>query len=118
MNDGFKSNETEWNQAIAYHERIHGCLLLCHRGRNGDDWKSWVNGIEGLYMELCAWMTSKELEQWKVHESMISRVSSGANIYKVSKHHLLLDAEKFLREIMHDRGMDLPRKNDPRKSLG
>lgn len=116
--EGFQSNETEWNQAIAYHERIHGSLLLCHRGRNSNDFKSWVNGIEGLYAELVAWMTKAEEGEWVKFESSLSRISNGANISGVSKHKSLLDAEIFLRRVMHRTGMDLPRKNDPRKSLG
>ena len=98
---------TEWNMAIAYLQRLDEIIKFCGKSSHENNFKAWHKGINSFYSDLYAWMTKEEVTAAdKLIDPLaaLSTTNADANL-KSKKFHA---AERFLRVIMHKKGMDLP----------
>lgn len=117
MSDDYTTMDSEWNEAKAYFYRIHLCLAGSDDSSRQGDYHGQLNSLFTLHRELSAQMKPEELE-------------IAEKIYKETREYLLAknmaqfiiidklyEYELHLRKILKDRKMDLPRAQDPGRSL-
>lgn len=107
---------SEWHQGNLVHWRIHLTILNLKNAKYSHDLRLWFNGLNDLFSELSGSMKPDELEKGLTGLKVIHSYLLN-NIPFEEASWFYLDLEIFLRGVMRDRGLDLPRKKDPKRSL-
>lgn len=113
----------EWNGADQRIFEISRLLRLANDSRLGDDFDNWYDSLEALESELSPWMSEGEateaekyiLESRKWIKFSNPLVNRGLDPFYIRDK--LRSLEKVLRKIIHDNGLDIPKKVDPGSAL-
>ena len=106
---------TEWNQAIAFHERIDEVCRYINYMRIKRDYESWFDGLVTLEDSLSAWRTQTEKEELKKlfeKSKMLLNSSRVMNVDKSMILDVLREYQACIFSLLRKRGMDLPKKKD------
>ena len=117
MVDDMKLNETEWNQAVAFHMRIDKALRLASEMSFKGDFKGWLNAMLIFKRELQPWFSKDEAKDVDRLEIIARRNLGARNVSEILKYRSITELEGSLRMVFHRTGMDLPQKSDPRRAL-
>jgi hypothetical protein len=129
MAEGFSDKDSDWNFALAYLKRIDQLLQQCNYYKTKRDYDNWLLTIDALHTELYPRLekTTKDgvviVDEDK--ESNILRNIAMTQVKMMTKgnydkwiiHGSLSTYERYLRNILRLRGMDLPKKSDPGHSM-
>lgn len=122
--NNYKTLDSEWNYAAAYMQRIDELFRYANAYKTTDNYQGWFKYLLALHDELLPQM--KENADKKLDEKEISKdlrdkaqtwISAGRQAKAWDVHKTLSRWEEHLRNVMKERGMDLPRKLDPGSSL-
>lgn len=126
MLTGNEREQSEFNYALAYLERIHNIFLLCSESAAKNDIYTWSRALHRLYCELSTRMNKEEREN-KLNE--LKKIFDDINNLVTTKQYLahkqippdivwrLTDFEIYHREIMSSSGLELRFKEDARQAL-
>jgi hypothetical protein len=106
---------TDWNQAQLTHYRIHLALMACKSAKYSKKYADWYDGLMDLFSELSSSMDEKEQGEYKNKLLRLKEISTTK--LQTIQLKSFLEYELTLRTLMRDRGLDLPRKHDPKRSL-
>jgi hypothetical protein len=125
----FSEKDTEWNFALAYLKRIDLLLQKCNYYKGIRDYDNWLLSIDAVHTEIHPRLetTTKDnkiiLDEAteanklrNIAKNQVSLMNKG-NIDKWIIHDSLNNYERYLRNILRLRGMDMPKKTDPGHSL-
>lgn len=119
MNDGF-TLDSSWNMANAYFYRIHLAFVGLDQAKVNEDYKSMFKYLETIQGELIAQMTEPEQVKVETLQKLCRDNLNFLGYNKVDSRILtknLYEYEKYMRIIMRERKMDLPRQRDPGNAL-
>lgn len=132
----FKSDESVFNIAFAYLQRIDRILTMCWVNSNRMDLVGWHKNLKALYRELSiklgpeeevlimgspddkmdlVHLSSKDATMYNIN--YIFNQPGGMNVYSKQLSFLLEQVEVKMRRQLQKKGMLLPSKNDPRYAV-
>jgi hypothetical protein len=130
-----QSEESVFNMALAYLQRIDKLLYMCQEGAMTQNIPMWINALRGVYRELSVKLNDKEKEEILGNECKLINISKEKNYNdfcnfrninslfndpynsRNNKHiilYLLDQLEIKIRFRLQEKGMLLPSKDDPR----
>jgi hypothetical protein len=129
MTQEFSEKDTEWNFALAYLKRIDMLLQKCNYYKTIQDYNNWLLNLDAVHTEIHPRLESitkegkiisdesKEADNlFNTAKTQVVLINKG-NIDKWIIHRSLSNYERYLRNILRLRGMDMPKKTDPGHSL-
>lgn len=130
MVDSWSDKDTDWNFALAYLKRIDILLQQCNFYKGRNDFDNWLLSAYSVHDELYPRMIVEKkrdgtivcdepIEANKLFEKAKAsvRMNIKGNVDRWIIINNLSNYERFLRDILRKRGMDMPKKNDPGRSL-
>lgn len=90
--------------------------------RINDDFDNWYDSLEALESELSPWMKEESEAVEKLILASRKWIKAGTDIYQrgIDPFYVrdkLRELEKKLRQVIHDNGLDIPRKADGGSAL-
>jgi hypothetical protein len=117
----FSDKDTEWNFALAYLRRIDQLLQKCNYYKGIRDFDNWWLSIDSVHTEIQPRFENKEGEEVEllrtIAKNQVTLYIKKNNIDRNIIHDSLNNYERYLRNILRLRGMDMPKKTDPGHSL-
>jgi len=116
FDDGLGSS---WNMAKAFMRRLDELMRQCHFMRQSDNFISYYEGLEGMYLELYPRMNKDEKKQIQSQkekaEDFISTMQMHTGIRRTDPRtpKVLFNLEIQLRKVMNRDGMLVPEQDDP-----
>lgn len=118
--EAHKSDQSFFNMGVAYLKRVDAILTMCSIYGSLDDPHKWIRQIRALYRELSIFRLAPE-EQKEIDDSfqeLYKEYNSGVTRNNKGKILLMMDhLEIRLRRIAQEKGLLLPKKDDPRFSV-
>lgn len=116
----FKTEESVFNMAMAYLQRIDKILFMAQDTAIRGDIDGWLSHLRALRREISVKIKPEESELLDQKLLEINKMLADHR-FKVMNKGLILskldEMDIFMRRIMQDRGMLLPSKNDPRFAI-
>ena len=116
--------DSEWNEAKGYFFRIHLTLLASDQASMNKNYEAQLLALHTLHRELSAQFKKlKEIDEASKADMLFT---NAFNVVQMSKRNRVSDLvllktlyeyESFLRRIMRERKMDMPRRMDPGTAL-
>jgi hypothetical protein len=117
----FSDKDTEWNFALAYLRRIDQLLQKCNYYKGIRDFDNWWLSIDSVHTEIQPRFENKEGDEVEklrtIAKNQVTLYIKKNNIDRNIIHDSLNAYERYLRNILRLRGMDMPKKTDPGHSL-
>ncbi len=127
----FSEKDTDWNFAVAYLKRIDIALQKCNYFKGIRDYDNWLLNIDIVHTEIYPRLEIEKKRDGTLicdeytesdHLKQIAKVNVSSwkrkgNIDSWIIHDSLSNYERFLRNVMRKRGMDMPKKQDPGHAL-
>ena len=116
----YKSDESFFNMAIAYLERINKILYRCQEAAMTQNIDEWRNCLRALYRELSIKLKKIERDEVETKFTEINNIANipGLKITQRQKILFLLDQlDIHLRSKLQEKAMLLPSKSDPRYAI-
>ena len=111
-------DESNWNYAEAYLKRVDSLFQAANMYKLMGNNTGWFETLCSVHDELAAQMKGdEEKESTDLREKCKKYVNIGHGIDAWLVKKTLSSWEIFMRKIMKERGMDLPRKFDPSKAM-
>jgi hypothetical protein len=109
--------DSQWNMATAYFYRMHVELAMSNHFGSIGDYRNQYMRLFNLHKELSGQMKPEELQRCEELESNAKNLvfAQGVSIDIVRRS--LYEYEIYMRQIMKDRKMDLPRSKDPSRAI-
>lgn len=126
----FSDKDTDWNFALAYLKRIDGLLQRCNYFKTIRDYDNWLLSIDAVHTEMhprfetrknsdgSTYDESKEADKLRIiAKNQVNSFVNKSNIDRWIIHDSLNNYERYIRNIIRLRGMDMPKKTDAGHSL-
>lgn len=127
----FNEKDTEWNFALAYLKRIDVLLQKCNYYKTLRDYDNWLLNIDATHTEIHprlqvnrksdGTLINDELDESEklatTARNQLTLFQNKGNIDRWIIHSSLNKYERYLRNILRLRGMDMPKKTDAGHSL-
>lgn len=107
---------TEWNQAQAFQYRLHEISIRISQARRNNNYQGWTTELWNFFIEMSSQMSHEEITTIKQQLTIAEKKVNGPFPEKAFS--ILVDTDIQIRDIMRDRGMLVPAKDDPRRAIG
>ena len=111
------SEESVFNMAFAYLERINKLLYYCQQCAIRQDIDQWITYLRALQREMSIKLDDKELEQSEINFKKVFELMKTFEMKHANRQKILIslhNLEISIRRIMQKKNMLLPSKSDPR----
>jgi hypothetical protein len=126
----YSEKDTDWNFALAYLKRLDVLLQQCNYFKSISDYDNWLLSINSVHDEIFPRLEVVKkrdgtlvCDEFKEADALFDKAkniiyySRKGNVDSWLIRKTLSDYERFLREVLRKRGMDMPKKLDPGHSL-
>jgi hypothetical protein len=105
--------DSQWNMATAYFYRMHVELAMSNHFGSIGDYRNQYMRLFNLHKELSGQMKPDELNHCEQLESVCKTLVFAKDVSIEIVRDSLYKYEIYMRQIMKDRKMDLPRSKNP-----
>ena len=121
MNMGqYNSEESFFNMAVAYLERIDKLLYKCQESAIGQNIDEWRNYLRALYREASVKLNDVERKEIEDKFKLVNNLANNPMSRSVRKQEILYALDLLdihLRTKLQQKAMLLPSKSDPRYAV-
>ena len=121
MNMGqYNSEESFFNMAVAYLERIDKLLYKCQESAIGQNIDEWRNYLRALYREASVKLNDTERKEIEDKFKLVNNLANNPMSRSVRKQEILYALDLLdihLRTKLQQKAMLLPSKSDPRYAV-